>query len=44
MAKDVPAIPLFEQPQWAALRSTVRNFAPNSLDPLVNAEEWWLDR
>lgn len=44
MAKDVPAIPLFEQPQWAALRSTVRNFAPSSLDPLVNAENWWLAR
>lgn len=42
MARDVPAIPLFEQPQWAAVRSTVRNFTPNSLDPLVNAENWWL--
>ena len=44
MAKDVPAIPLFEQPQWAVLRSTVRKFDPNSLDPLVNAENWWLAR
>jgi ABC-type transport system substrate-binding protein len=44
MAKDVPASPLFEQPQWAAVRSTVRNFTPNSLDPLVNAENWWLER
>jgi peptide/nickel transport system substrate-binding protein len=44
MAKDVPAIPLFEQPQWAAVRSTVRNFTPNALDPLVNAENWWLER
>jgi peptide/nickel transport system substrate-binding protein len=44
IAKDVPAIPLFEQPQWAAVRSTVRNFTPNALDPLVNAENWWLER
>jgi peptide/nickel transport system substrate-binding protein len=42
MAKDVPAIPLFEQPQWAAVKSALRNFTPNSLDPLVNAENWWL--
>ena len=42
LAKDVPAIPLFEQPQWAAVRSTIRGFAPNSLDPFVNAENWWL--
>jgi peptide/nickel transport system substrate-binding protein len=42
LAKDVPAIPLFEQPQWAAVRSTIRGFAPNALDPLVNAETWWI--
>lgn len=28
MARDVPAIPLFERPQWMAVRSTVRNFIP----------------
>ena len=44
LAKDVPAIPLLEQPQWAAVGSTIRGFAPNALDPLVNAENWWLDR
>ena len=44
MAKDVPAIPLYEQPQWAAVRSTIRNFSPSAFDPLVNAEDWWLDR
>ena len=44
MARDVPAIPLYEQPQWAAVRSTLRNFAPTAFDPLVNAENWWLDR
>ena len=42
LAKDVPAIPLFEQPQWAAVGATIRGFAPNALDPLVNAENWWL--
>jgi peptide/nickel transport system substrate-binding protein len=42
MAKDVPAIPLYEQPQWAAVRTTLRNFAPTAVDPLVNAESWWL--
>jgi peptide/nickel transport system substrate-binding protein len=44
MAKDVPALPLYEQPQWAAVVSQLRNFAPNAFDPLVNAEHWWLDR
>ena len=44
MARDVPAIPLVEQPQWAVSRSTVRNFAPTAGDPLVNAENWWLER
>jgi peptide/nickel transport system substrate-binding protein len=42
LAKDVPTIPLFEPPQWAAVGSTIRGFAPNALDPLVNAENWWL--
>lgn len=42
MAKDVPAIPLYEQPQWAAVRTTLHNFAPTAFDPLVNAEDWWL--
>jgi ABC-type transport system substrate-binding protein len=44
LARDVPAIPLYERPQWAALRSTVRNVAPSPIDVLVNAENWWLDR
>ena len=44
MARDVPAIPLVEQPQWAVSRSTVRNFTPTAEDPLVNAENWWLER
>ncbi len=42
MAKDVPALPLYEQPQWVAVVSELRNFAPTAFDPLVNAENWWL--
>ena len=44
MAKDVPAIPLYEQSGWAAISPDLRNFAPIALDPLVGAENWWLDR
>ena len=44
MAKDVPAIPLYEQPGWAAISPDLRNFAPIALDPLVGAENWWLER
>ena len=44
MAKDVPAIPLYEQSGWAAINPDLRNFAPIALDPLVGAENWWLER
>ena len=44
MAKDVPAIPLYEPPQWAAVIEDLRGFAPTALDPLLDAENWWLDR
>jgi peptide/nickel transport system substrate-binding protein len=44
MARDVPAIPLVERPQWAVLRSSIRDFAPSPSDYLVNAENWWLDK
>ena len=44
MARDVPAIPLFERPEWAATTVDLRNFAPTALDPLAGAENWWLDR
>jgi ABC-type transport system substrate-binding protein len=44
LAKDVPLIPLYEQPQWGGLRSSVRGFAPSAVDPLTNAENWWLAR
>jgi len=47
MAKDVPVIPLYQQTQSVALRSTVRNFGLSlntTLTPLWNAENWWLER
>jgi len=47
MAKDVPVIPLYQQTQSVALRSTVRNFdlsLNTTLTPLWNAEDWWLER
>ncbi len=44
MARDVPAIPLFQIPLGAALRTTVRNFVLHPLNPLTNAEDWWLAR
>ena len=45
MARDVPVIPLYQQTQSVALRSTVRNFGlslSTQLAPLWNAENWWL--
>ena len=45
MARDVPVIPLYQQTQSVALRSTVRNFGLSlntQLAPLWNAENWWL--
>lgn len=45
LAKDVPVIPLFQPPIWAALAPEVRGFAPAPPhNGLVNAENWWLDR
>jgi len=44
MAKDVPVIPLYQQTQAVALRSTVQNFGLSlntQLSPLWNAENWW---
>jgi peptide/nickel transport system substrate-binding protein len=42
LARDVPLIPLWQEPSLATFRSTLRGFAPS--DPLVawNAENWWL--
>ncbi len=44
MARDVPVLPLWQEPSLAVFRSTIRGFAPS--EPLVawNAENWWLDR
>jgi len=47
MAKDVPVIPLYQQTQSVALRSTVPNFGLSlntQISPLWNAENWWLER
>ncbi len=47
MARDVPVIPLYQQTQSVAVRSTVRNFGLSlntQLVPLWNAENWWLAR
>lgn len=42
MARDVPVIPLWNDPVAATVRSTIRGFVP--MEPLVawNAENWWL--
>jgi peptide/nickel transport system substrate-binding protein len=45
MAKDVPVIPLFENPTVVAHRTSVRNVRITpQLDPFVGVEEWWLER
>jgi peptide/nickel transport system substrate-binding protein len=44
MARDVPVIPLWQEPSLATWRSTIRGFVPS--EPLVawDAENWWLER
>jgi peptide/nickel transport system substrate-binding protein len=44
MARDVPMLPLWQEPSLATYRSTLRGFVPT--EPLVawNAENWWLER
>jgi peptide/nickel transport system substrate-binding protein len=44
MARDIPAIPLFQIPLPAAHRTTVRGYVHSTTNPLWNAENWWLDR
>jgi hypothetical protein len=44
MARDVPAIPLFQIPLPAAHRTAVRGFVHSTVNPLWNAEDWWLAR
>jgi peptide/nickel transport system substrate-binding protein len=43
MARDVPVLPLFQIPLATAVRETVRNVV-QSLNPLTNSENWWLER
>jgi peptide/nickel transport system substrate-binding protein len=43
LAKDVPVIPLFQNPFVVASSTTVRNVGLTAqLDPFVNVENWWL--
>ena len=44
MARDVPAVPLFQIPLPAAHRTTIRGFVHSTVNPLWNAEDWWLER
>jgi len=46
MSNDVPALPLDQQVLTAAFQTDVRNYVPHPsvLNPLWNAENWWLDR
>ena len=43
MARDVPVLPLWQEPSLAVFRSNIRGFVPS--EPIVawNAENWWLD-
>jgi peptide/nickel transport system substrate-binding protein len=45
LSRDVPVIPLFQNPYVVAHRSSVQNIglAPQ-LNPFVNADNWWLER
>ena len=43
MAKDVPALPLFQIPLPAAFRTTIRNYVL-SFNPLTTSDSWWLER
>ncbi|MGH3137341.1 MAG: ABC transporter family substrate-binding protein [Gaiellaceae bacterium] len=43
LAKDVPVIPLFENPTVVAHRTSIRNVRITAqLDPFVGVEDWWL--
>jgi len=44
MALDVPVIPLYQVPTYAAVRSTIRGYRPGFPFPLWRAENWWLER
>ena len=44
MARDVPAIPLWQIPLPTALRTFVRGFVVSPYNPISTAEDWWLAR
>jgi peptide/nickel transport system substrate-binding protein len=45
LAKDVPYLPLFQNPYVVAHRAAVRNVGlASQLNPFLGAEDWWLDR
>ena len=44
LAQDVPTIPLYQFIVTSAHRTDVRNFAFSPINPLFDAENWWLDR
>jgi peptide/nickel transport system substrate-binding protein len=44
MARDVPVIPLWNQPTAATVKATIRGFEPSFPSLTWNAEDWWLDR
>ena len=41
MARDVPALPLFQIPLPSAFRTAVRNYVPTH-NPLTTSDTWWL--
>jgi peptide/nickel transport system substrate-binding protein len=46
MARDVPVIPLYQIPVWAASSRALRGFSPSPsvLGLLGDVENWWLER
>jgi peptide/nickel transport system substrate-binding protein len=45
LAKDVPMIPMYQNPVVAASTAAVRNIVSSTFwDPFANAENWWLER
>jgi peptide/nickel transport system substrate-binding protein len=44
MAKDVPVIPLWNEPAAATIRSTVHGVVPSFPSWIWGAENWWVER
>ena len=44
MARDMPALPLFQVPVPTAVRNNVKNFVSVRSIRLTNSENWWLER